>query len=210
MFQSFIDKLKEQLKMPLPGENAQFEMAPLSRVKMKELNISALKPKKSAVLVLIYEAQNQFNTVLIQRPTYDGIHSAQIAFPGGKFENEDVDLKQTALRETKEEIGINPSTIEILGNLSDVYISPSNYLVSPFIGISTQTPNFIADKHEVEKIITTNLLQLNNPKFKGIKTIKHSSGYTIKSPYYDIEGHTVWGATAMMISELNAVIEKVK
>lgn len=208
MFEAFIDKLKKQLQEPLPGENAQFAMAPVSRERMKELNLVALKPKKSAVLVLIYNQNDSFKTVLIQRPTYDGVHSAQIAFPGGKFEETDIDLLHTALRETQEEIGIDTQQLEIIGKLTDVYISPSNFLVSPFIAYTSQTPIFKADTREVERIITTDILGLNDSNIKGIKTITHSNGYKIKSPYYNIEGHTVWGATAMMISELNAILER--
>jgi 8-oxo-dGTP pyrophosphatase MutT (NUDIX family) len=209
MFQQFIQQLKNQLKAPLPGENAQFAMAPLSRERMKELNFEALKPKKSAILVLIYPHENEIKTVLIQRPTYQGVHSGQIAFPGGKFEEPDIHLKNTALREANEEIGIEPTQIEIIGNLSNVYINPSNFLVTPFIGHIGTKPDFSANEREVEKIIETNLLQLDNPERKGIKTISHSSGYKIKSPYYDVEGHTVWGATAMMISELNEVLRNI-
>jgi len=209
MFQEFIRQLKTQLKAPLPGENAQFAMAPINRERMKTLNFEASTPKKSAILVLIYPHESEIKTVLIQRPTYEGVHSGQIAFPGGKFEETDIHLKNTALRETKEEIGVEPTQIEIIGNLSNVYINPSNFLVTPFIGCIATQPHFIANSREVEKIIETNLLQLNHPERKGIKNITHSSGYKIKSPYYDIEGHTVWGATAMMISELNEVLKNI-
>lgn len=210
MFESFIDKVQKQLNLPLPGENAQFQMAPISRERIKDVNFEVLKPKKSAVLVLIFPSENKINTILIQRPSYKGVHSAQVAFPGGKFEDKDIQLQNTALRETNEEIGIEPEKIKLIGRLSEVYINPSNFLVSPFIGFMNENPLFKADEREVEKIITTDIFKLNDPAIKGFKSIQHSSGYTIRSPFYDIEGYTVWGATAMMISELNAVITNIK
>ena len=121
-----------------------------------------------------------------------------------------MDLKQTALRETAEEIGILRENINVIGCLTDVYITPSNFLVKPFIGVINQKPDFILDLVEVEKIIPVNLFSLNDKSIRKEKSILQSGGYKVKTPYFEIEGLTVWGATAMMISELNAVVEKIK
>ena len=209
MFHNFIDQLKNSLSKGVPGEDIQFLMAPLNRDRIKELSKKNYTPKKSAVLILLFPIENTIYTVLIERPEYKGVHSGQIAFPGGKFEETDTDLKQTALREAFEEVGVIADSVEIIGNLTDVYIPPSNFLVTPFIGYTNKLPDFIPDPREVKKIITVDLNELNDPKLKGVKTIVNSTGYKIKTPYYEIEGFTIWGATAMMISELNAVVESI-
>ena len=209
MFRSFIDSLKERLEKELPGEDAQFLMAPFSRERIKEISEENYFPKKSAVLILLFPHENSIHTVLIQRPEYIGVHSGQVAFPGGKFEESDIELNKTALREASEEVGINSQNIEIIGNLTDIYINPSNFLVRPFIAYANQRPDFIANVHEVQKIIQVDLFCLNDKKIKAQKPILHSDGLKVKTPYYEIEGLTIWGATAMMISELNVVVESV-
>ncbi len=210
MFVKFIEQLKKRFEKPLPGEKAQFLMAPLARQGVQNIQADKYAPKKSAVLILLFPVKDKIHTLLIQRPVYDGVHSGQVAFPGGKFEENDIDLKQTALRETFEEIGISSEAIEIIGQLSDIYIKPSNFLVSPFIGYLRQKPDFIIDSHEVQKIITVDLFSLNDPKIRSEKVITRSSGHKIKAPYYEVEDLTVWGATAMIISELNVVTDESK
>ncbi len=210
MFVLFIEQLKIRLQRPLPGEDVQYLMAPISRIKNKYVSPENYNPKKSAVLILLFPQSNLIKTVFIERPIYDGVHSGQVAFPGGRFEDADVDLKQTALRETFEEIGVSPDKIEIIGKLTDLYINPSNFLVSPFIGYINECPNFIVNAREVQKIVVYNLFDLNNDTIKSEKEITFSGGFKLKTPYYEIDGLTVWGATAMMISELNAVIEESK
>lgn len=208
MFVRFIEQLKIRLQQPLPGEEAQYLMAPITRLQNKYLSPEIYNPKKSAVLILLFPENELIKTVFIERPVYEGVHSGQVAFPGGKFEESDMDLKQTALRETFEEIGIRPDTINVIGKLTDLYINPSNFLVSPFIGYVSDIPDFIIDPREVQKIVTYNLFDLNNAAIRSEKEITFSGGFTLKTPYYDIEGLTVWGATAMMISELNALVEE--
>ena len=210
MFRSFVDQLESLLGMDLPGEEAQFSMAPITRKRLIDVSSENYNPKQSAVLILLFPENDSIHTILIQRGKYEGVHSGQIAFPGGRFEEGDLDLKQTALRETAEEIGITPKSINVIGCLTDVYITPSNFLVKPFIGVINHKPDFILDLVEVEKIILVNVFNLNDKSIRKEKSILQSGGYKIKTPYFEIEGLTVWGATAMMISELNAVVEKIK
>jgi 8-oxo-dGTP pyrophosphatase MutT (NUDIX family) len=208
MFVGFIEKLKIRLQQPLPGEDTQYLMAPLGRSQIKDLQPENYQPRKSAVMILLFQQENSIKTIFIERPIYEGVHSGQVAFPGGKFEDSDIDLKQTALRETFEEVGIQPEKIEVIGQLTDLYIQPSNFLVSPYIGFTNELPNFIANSREVQQIVTYNLFDLNNDDIKSEKEITFSGGFKLKTPYYEIQGLTVWGATAMMISELNAIIEE--
>lgn len=210
MFGRFIEQLKVRFQNPLPGEEAQFLMSPFGRQRIQQIDPEKYNPRKSAVLILLFPEQDSIRTILIQRPVYTGVHSGQVAFPGGKFEETDTDLQQTALRETFEEVGVPANTIEIIGKLTDLYINPSNFLVSPYLGFVSKLPDFIMDAYEVQKIITVNLFSLNDIRIQSEKTITHSSGYKIKTPYYEIEGLTVWGATAMMISELNVVVQESK
>jgi len=210
MFTKFIEQLKIRFKKPLPGEDAQFLMAPYTRQHIHHLEPENYNPRKSAVLILLFPFENSIYTILIQRPIYNGVHSGQVSFPGGKFEEADTDLDHTALRETFEEIGVPSNDIEIIGKLSDLYINPSNFLVSPFIGYTNKKPNFFMDAYEVQKIIMVDLFNLNESSIKSEKTITHSNGHKIKTPYYEIDGLTVWGATAMMISELNVIVEESK
>ncbi|MGZ4054219.1 MAG: NUDIX hydrolase [Bacteroidia bacterium] len=208
IFRDFIERLKSRLEKELPGEDAQFLMAPFSRKRLKEIPGENYSPRKSAVLILLFPYKDSIHTILIQRPEYDGVHSGQVAFPGGKFEDADVELSYTALREASEEIGIDTKKVEIIGCLTDIYITPSNFLVRPFIAFANEPLDFIANKREVQKIISVDLFNLNDKKIRSEKSISHSSGIKIKTPYYDVEGLTIWGATAMIISELNVVAEQ--
>lgn len=210
MFGRFIEQLKIRFQQPLPGEDAQFLMSPFGRQRIQQIDPEKYNPRKSAVLILLFPEQDSIRTILIQRPVYTGVHSGQVAFPGGKFEETDTDLQQTALRETFEEVGVPANTVEIIGKLTDLYINPSNFLVSPYIGFVSELPDFIMDAYEVQKIITVDLFSLNDIRIQSEKTITHSSGYKIKTPYYEIESLTVWGATAMIISELNVVVQEAK
>ena len=205
---TFIEQLKAQL-LQLPGEEAQYQMAPISRKRLSDFSDQIRTARKSAVLIVLYPNGDSINTILIQRPNYEGVHGGQIAFPGGKFEEADQILSNTALREANEEIGINTDKIKIIGNLTDLYIAPSNFLVSPYIGFTNELNELIPNNYEVSKIIHTDLFNLNKEEIKRIKSIEHSNGYKIKTPYYEIEGFTVWGATAMMISELNTIVKRI-
>lgn len=206
---SFFEQLRMRLQQPLPGQEVQFLMAPTGRPKMPLPEIEKYKPRKSAVLIVLFPFESSISTLLIQRPVYDGVHSGQVAFPGGKFEETDIDLQQTALRETFEEIGILTNEIAIIGKLTDIYIPPSNFLVSPFVGFIGKEPEFVINGYEVQKIITVDLFNLNNVSIIE-KIITNNSGYKIKTPCYEIEGLIVWGATAMMISELNVVVKEAR
>jgi 8-oxo-dGTP pyrophosphatase MutT (NUDIX family) len=205
----FIKQLKIQLREPLPGQEAQLLMVPGERIFLRKNFPEHHTAKKSAVLILLFPFQEGVSTILIERAVYVGVHSGQIAFPGGKAEETDFDLKYTALRETYEEVGVPMEAVEIIGNLTNVYINPSNYLVTPYVGYLPQAPDFFINEREVQKIIRVDLRDVNK-LVKSTKMITHSNGLRIQTPYYCIDGFTIWGATAMMMSELMVITEKTK
>ncbi len=208
-FNDFTAQLRIQLKKPLPGNEAHIKMA--SKVRVEELSgkydISAAK--QSSVLILLYPYANSIYTVLMKRTSYNGIHSGQISFPGGKREKSDNSFIDTALREANEEVGILPETVEILGQLSDMYIPPSNFLVHPILGFSGKRPDLLPDSSEVEEIIETDIKAFYNGSNIKEKELE-VRGQKIKTLYFDINGHIVWGATAMIISELKEVVQSMR
>jgi hypothetical protein len=144
------------------------------------------------------------------RPRYPGVHSGQISLPGGKVEPTDQDLAETALRESKEEIGVNPENIRLLGNLTNLYIPPSNFMVTPFVGYQSVRPVFKPDPSEVAEIIEVSLDSFLDNSIIRQKRMKLALGLTMKVPAYCIGSHVIWGATAMILSEFRVIIEEIK
>lgn len=206
MLEIFSKSLKHRLALPLPGREAQLKMAHAER----RLNLSRYKIPQDArwgsVLILLYEDDGTIKFPLILRADYDGVHSGQIALPGGKYESPDLDLQATALRESQEEIGVRQSDVSIIGKLTELYIPPSNFLVHPYIGTISYKPMFIPDTSEVARIIELDLDTLMDENNLGDKEIKLSSGLTIRTPVFHFQEETVWGATAMMLSEFKSVL----
>ena len=208
-FDAFLKIIPNVVKEILPAENAHNKMAPPERIQlMKHFNLENLNPKEAAVMMLFYPKNNQTHLVLIKRTSYNGVHSSQIAFPGGKVEYSDADYSATALRETFEEIGIEPSTIEVIRSFTSVYIPPSNFMVYPFFAISNQELNFVLDAHEVAGIIEFPLVNFLDDPILVKKVMDTSYSKSIEVPAFKIEDYYVWGATAMMLSELKESFKK--
>lgn len=200
--------LKKRLAKPLPGRNAQARMAPMP-IDENRFNENPKNPARpGGVMILLYPKNGEIYLPLMKRPSYDGAHSGQVSFPGGKVELEDKDLIATALRETEEEIGVKQSEIAVLGQLSELFIIASNFKVFPSLGLMQFTPDFVPDPYEVESVLQVPLGQLWDKSRQGIQEMRFGQ-YTIHSPYFEIEGHKVWGATAMMLSELIAVFDEI-
>ncbi|MCP1996576.1 CoA pyrophosphatase [Flavobacterium sp. HSC-61S13] len=209
-YDQFIKVIPAIKAQPLFALKAHIKMAPLERIKYLETeDYKMYNPKKSAVLMLLYPKDNKTNLLLIERAEYPGIHSSQIAFPGGKKDFTDQNLTQTALRETWEEVGISKDKIEIIKPFSEIYIPPSNFIVSPFLGFATANLEFVLQPKEVAQIIEMPLDDLLDDGI--IEHVKMNTSYAvdIDVPAYLIEKHIVWGATAMMLSELKETLRKV-
>ncbi|PWK26599.1 NUDIX domain-containing protein [Arcicella aurantiaca] len=207
-FNSFIEKLTARLKEPLPGRVAHEKMASESRLKFKMPSPNE-RTRESAVLILFYPSENQIFLPLILRPEYDGVHGGQMAFPGGRAEKEDENLIRTAMREAQEEIGVRLTDVKVLGQLTKLFIPPSNFYVQPVIGYINHKPDFYPDPREVDKVVEIPLSEITNPQIISRKTL-NVRGVEVDAPFYNIQEHTVWGATAMMISELLIIIEATK
>ncbi len=191
----------------LGGVPAQFKLAPKIRLKPTEETILKNNPKKAAVLALFYPNKNNTTSFLLtQRATYKGTHSAQISFPGGKVEKKDSNLKETALRETFEEVGVLQKNITIIKELTDVYIPPSNFLVTPFVGVIDTQPNFIIN-NEVAKTIEVAVNDLLDETSFMHKKMNTSYMKNIEVPCFYLNNYIVWGATAMMLSEIKELLK---
>lgn len=209
-FQDFLEYVPKLVDVNLPAREAHFKMAPLERIEsLKNLNIDSINPKKAAVMMLFYPKKGRTHLVLIVRNSYKGVHSSQIAFPGGKYEAEDQSFEKTALRETYEEIGIHPENIEIIMPFTNLYIQPSNFMVYPFLGICKEEIVFVPDGNEVVNIIELPLNDFLNDNLIITTTMSTSYAENIEIPAFKINEHIVWGATAMMLSELKEVLKKV-
>lgn len=209
-FDVFFKAISTITSVDLPSTAAHIKMAPLERIKILENGFDHQEdPRKAAVMMLFYPKNGITHLLLIVRNSYTGVHSSQIAFPGGKVEDFDLDLKETALRETHEEIGIHPEKINVIRDFSSVYIPPSNFLVHPFLGVSTTELEFTLQEDEVAGIIELPLSLLLDDAIIVNKTLNTSYAKSIEVPVFQIEEHSVWGATAMMLSELKDALKMV-
>ncbi len=195
-------RLEECLSSQLPGQPAQLMMAPSIRPSGLE-GFDGSNPRSSGVMILLFPGDEGLSTVFILR-TDGGPHGGQISFPGGKQERADPDLSYTALRETHEEVGVNPDHIRVIGKLTPLYVPHSNYMILPVVGFVDTLPEFVPDKKEVAGVIISSLASLFHPGSKKTM-ILNRAGLEITAPYYDVSGHRVWGATAMIMSEFERI-----
>lgn len=204
----FSKNLIHRLQSNLPGKEAQKLMMPQAGSLIDRFSIDIKKgAKEGAVLILLYKKNGKVYFPLTQRHEYEGVHSGQISFPGGKVENSDRSVEQTALRETEEEIGISQSGIKVLGRLTDIFIIVSNFNVRPVIGYLDHVPDFKIDTNEVAHIIEISIDQLQEESVVKEKEIIIKDNYRLTAPYFDFDGHHVWGATAMILAEFKEVLK---
>jgi len=203
-----IQQIKQRIKQELPGQVSHLKMAPANRIhELKNQEKKILNAQKSAVMLLLFNEQNKLKVIFIRRSFYVGIHAGQIAFPGGRYEDFDIEIKNTALREIEEEIGLHSENIEVIGRISDIYVPPSNFLISVFVGYLPQKPQYKIDEREVNEIIEIELSEF----FKEDSIIEKefivpSTNSKVLAPYYKVGNIELWGASAMVMCEFLDII----
>ena len=209
-FSIFNKQIVKITKLDLPGEASHYKMAPIERLKeLTKQSLKKNKAKRASVMVLFYPNKaGETHLALILRKTYKGVHSAQVGFPGGRQEVSDLSSKHTALRETQEEIGVLQEDIRVLKKLTQIYIPPSNFFVEPFIGTCDKTPQFVLQQTEVEALIEVKISDLLDDGIYCTRRLSTSYATDIEVPAYILNTHVVWGATAMMLSEVRELLKQ--
>lgn len=207
-FGTFITYLKNKLQESLPGYDAQIKMSGIRHFRESGNMAIPDDANHGGVLALLYPIDNKPAIAFIKRTEYDGAHSGQISFPGGKMEHSDLSVIYTALRETEEEIGVPANEISVIGHLTELYIPPSRFLVTPIVGYIVRRPQFHPDSTEVERIIEIPVEKLISEDAIQEKEIEVMNGIKWNVPCYYIDGNIIWGATAMMLSELLELITR--
>lgn len=198
-----IAHLRRRMADPLPGINAQLRMAPAYRQNETLTTIDDKDCREAGVLALLFPIEEEPHLLLTVRRDDLKQHGGQISFPGGRREADET-LLETALREAHEEVGVVPEEVEVLGQLTPLYIPPSNFCVHPFVGTLSFTPVLYPQDAEVSAVLRVPLAHLLTPA-----TLRREPwnlrGQEIDVPFLDVDGHKVWGATAMMLGELLAL-----
>lgn len=203
----FCSKLRQEILKGLPGTEVQWAMASSDRLVKDFPRIPGRNAAEAAVLILLYPEAGTVCTFFIQRPQYKGVHGGQISFPGGKRETTDRFPVDTALREAHEEAGIDPSSVEIAGILTPLFIPVSNIVVTPVVGCASNPPRFIPDRSEVVYVIEAGLRSFLDYSILTTGPFE-IRGEKIEIRYFDYKGHVIWGATAMILNELIVILNR--
>lgn len=203
-FAALIAQVADRLDGPLPGHDAHRRMAPRYPARTADLSTDQRDCREAGVLITLLPYEGAPAVVLTVRRDHLPDHAGQISFPGGQREGEE-SLRDTALREAQEEIGLSPASVQVRGALTPLYIPPSNFCVHPFVGTVETTASLRPTDDEVRRVLRVPLAHLLAPSTRQIET-RRLAGTDVEVPYYDASGHTVWGATAMMLAEFLAVV----
>ncbi len=203
-FQECIALLRQRLAGPLPGAAAQLQMAPEYRQLPEQFGIAGKPCREAGVLILLFPEEERPHLLLVVRPSHLKEHGGQIGFPGGRREPNET-LQETALREAYEELGLPPDQIELLAPLTPLYIPVSNFCVHPFVGYIASLPTLHPCPEEVEAVLRIPLATLLDPASRRRErwTIR---GRTVMVPFFAVQHYRIWGATAMMLAELLALL----
>jgi len=204
------NKIKIEAQINLPGIEAHKIMLPEGRNIPNYYLNKIGNYKQSAVFILFFQEEKNIHVLLTQRNQYEGKHSGQISFPGGKKEEYDDSLLTTAYRETYEEVGIHQNNINLIAALSPLYIPVSNFFVQPYLGYLNELPELKINSREVKSIVKFPIQFLKEAERIKIQRIEASSGLFLTVPVFEIGENVIWGATAMMLSEIASLIKAVE
>jgi 8-oxo-dGTP pyrophosphatase MutT (NUDIX family) len=208
-FERLIRKLEVRLGQDLPAALAHEVMRAVDATGKPPQFPHTLPPKPGSVLILIYPGvDGAIHFPLVKRAEYPGDHSGQISFPGGKAEAGESTI-QTALREAEEEVGVHPSEVTVLGVLSNFFVIPSNFMVTPVVGYATKRPQFVADKVEVVRVLEGDVRSLLPAEAIHVSEIVVAKTYKLQAPHFIVDNEMVWGATAMMLNEFRVIVNEV-
>lgn len=209
VFSEFVHRIQQQLQQPLPGIVAQQKMASsLSKNRQWQFKHEQTA-RQAATLLLLYEKPGGIICTALMQRTKDGYaHGGQISFPGGRKDPNDADHFATALRETEEEFGVPRESVQVLGKLTDLYIPASNNMIFPVVGCLHTEAVFAPNKAEVEQVIEVPLSYLQQSDIVKQTVLRPYLDLDLDVPYFDVYGHIVWGATAMLLSEFLEVMER--
>lgn len=205
----FVKELQAQLRKPLPGKAIHQQMEPATRRNFASDWQHNTAPRKSAVLILLFPEDEDIKTVFIQRNVYDGVHSGQIAFPGGRYEIFDKNLINTALRETEEEVGVPQTHVNTIGQLTEIYIPPSNFDVLPVVGWMAKAPILKIDPKEVTAAFCMSIAALTDPASKTMQEVLLANKQRLEVPCFTVEGKIIWGATSMILNEFTEIVSPI-
>lgn len=206
MYPSEIKKyLKKALDADLPAAASHQKMLPPGR-RLTSLENELSLVKQSSVLLLIFPDGDRLFTCLMKRPVTMKHHPGQISLPGGQLEKEDISAQMAALREAREEVGIDPNEIEMLGKLSDLYVEVSRFSIQPFIAWADKKPEFMLNSGEAERLIFFPISDFVENELISETLIDTLTG-SLTIRYYPLDGEIIWGATAMILSELIDILK---
>ncbi len=200
--------LKRSLLGELPGMEAHHKMLPPGRHTKMYDNERPLA-RLSSVLLLLFPEGDRLFTCMMKRPLTMKHHPGQVSFPGGKVEIEDETTEMTALREAREEVGVDPASVEVLGKLSDLYIEVSKFAIHPYLAWTDRKPEFVINSDEVEELILFPVSEFVSNEIIAETELQTVTGLT-KVKYYPFNGKYIWGATAMILSELIEILKSQK
>jgi 8-oxo-dGTP pyrophosphatase MutT (NUDIX family) len=206
LWNEFVAWMETRLQQELPGFEAQKRMMNINR---PYVSVTPETARQSGVLILLYPEMQAVNIVLIERSKDGGVHSGQIALPGGKKEDSDPDIVATALREAQEEVSLDPAGVQVIGQLTPLYIPVSNFIVHPVVGVCSREPALLPSEWEVARILKLSLADAFGRKETVHAQASGFPGLTIQTLAYLMSDESyIWGATAMILSELESIWEE--